>query len=363
MKKNSVAFPLWLLTAAVLVFGAGGCATVPRLPAGFGYATQTIDGATYFPVIRMCEKEGVLWDYDPLSQVLVLKKGGQEVRSMIGSRSVRLGNENKLLSAPLCLKDSVVYAPVDLWSYFQPAVQAPATPSSGAARLRSVRTVIIDAGHGGKDPGAIGRAGLREKDVVLDVAQRVRQALDARGLRAYLTRDTDDFIVLGQRPEQANNKDADIFVSIHANANPSRRIEGFEAYYLTEAVDDAARAVAAAENAPADIDADFFRDQMLSLKAMLWDLVYTENRKEAVTLGHYIGRSVSRQTGLKLLGVKGAPFAVLKGAKMPAVLLEIGYISNRDGERRFRDPNYRQRLAEAIADGIMDFKRYAEGSR
>jgi N-acetylmuramoyl-L-alanine amidase len=96
---------------------------------------------------------------------------------------------------------------------------------------------------------------------------------------------------------------------------------------------------------------------------MLWDLIYTENRKEALNLGHHIGRRVSREMGLKLLGVKGAPFAVLKGAKMPAVLLEIGYISNRDGERRLRDPNYRQRLAEAIADGIMDFKRYAEGSR
>ncbi len=350
-----------LLIFAVLVGWLAGCASVPRVGPGFGYATRTMDGAAYFPVIRMCEKEAISWDYDPLSQVLVLKKDDKEVRAMIGSRSIKVGQEARSLSAPLRLYESVVYAPPDLWTYFQPvACPVSAAPAVGAVRLRSIGTVVIDAGHGGKDPGAIGRFGLREKDVVLDVAQRVARILTSCGLRAQLTRPTDEFIVLGERPEEANAKKADIFLSIHANANRSRRIEGFEAYYLTEAVDDDARAIAAAENAPAEIDADFFRDQMLSLKAMLWDMIYTENRKEAVMLGHLIGRSVSRRMGLKLLGVKGAPFAVLKGARMPAVLLEIGYISNREGERRLRDAAYRQRMAEAIAAGVMDFKRYAE---
>jgi len=133
-------------------------------------------------------------------------------------------------------------------------------------------------------------------------------------------------------------------------------------YYLTEDVDDDARALAAAENVPDEVEAGVFGRQVLSFKAMLWDLIFTEDRKESIELADTISQAVARRLGMKLLGVKGAPFVVLKGARMPAVLVEVGYLSNGGGELKLKDPSYRQKMSEAIAEGIMDFKGYAEGS-
>jgi len=339
-----------------------GCAAGPR-GGTFGYETIAVEGTRYLSLSEMCDREKLAWDFDPLSQVVILKKDAIEARFLIGSHKAVVGKEVRTLSAPVILKDSVVWAPMEVRDIFVPRV-VPAAPliPDNKIFLRRVNHVVLDAGHGGKDPGAKGRRGLREKDVNLDMVLRLKAELERCGLLVTLTRDDDFFIPLEQRPFIANGKGADLFVSLHANANRSRWIEGFEVYFLTESVDDDARALAAAENVPAEVEKGAFQKQVLSLKAMLWDMIFTENRRESIELADIISQVVSRRLGLKLLGVKGAPFAVLKGARMPAVLVEVGYISNRDGERKLNDPSYRQRMAEAIALGIMDFKRYAEGS-
>ncbi|WP_164908809.1 N-acetylmuramoyl-L-alanine amidase [Candidatus Velamenicoccus archaeovorus] len=342
-----------------LLLLAGGCATTSKFP----YTTQVIHSTVYFPVMEMCQADGVTWDYDPLSQVLILKKDNKTLELLVGSDRAILGNAPIRLSRPVVLKDSVVWAPVEVRSYLIP-VPCPVAAKAGKEKgifLRPVRVVVLDPGHGGKDPGAIGKNGLREKDVVLDVAKKVQKELQRCGVVVYLTRDDDRFIPLAERPKIAGSKKADIFVSIHANATRSRWIEGFEVYYLSTAVDDNARALAAAENAPLELeDADFF--ESISLKAILWDMIQTENRKESIELAQHLGDVVSASMNLKMLGVKGAGFAVLKGAYIPSVLVEIGYLSNGEGERKLCDPQYRKRMAESIAAGIMRFKIYAEGS-
>ncbi len=341
-----------------------GCATVPRLEEGFPYGTIRSHGASYFALVNMCDKEGVKWDYDPLSQEIILKRNEKEVKLLVGSDTALVDNAIRHLAGPVEMRESVVYAPTEVRGYFfPPACKFPPKPSGAGVYLRSIETVVIDAGHGGKDPGATGRYGLKEKIVVLDVAEKVKQELERCGLKVYLTRASDEFIELPNRPKLANDRKADLFVSIHANATQSRRIEGFEVYYLTESVDDNARALAAAENAPWDIENSSFASlaPFVSLKAMLWDMIYTENRKESIELARHIDQAVARKMNLKILGIRGAPFAVLKGSKMPAVLVEIGYISNREGEKKLRDAEYRQRMAEAIASGIIDFKNYSEG--
>jgi len=347
-------------TIAVLFFVAG-CATTPVQE--FPYPTISINNVSYFAVKTMCEQEGIRWDYDPLSEDISLKKDNLDLKLLIGSRTVMAGSVSHELSAPVEIRDSVIYAPVDLRTYIEPSIcKFPVTgllPTG--VYLRSVNTVMLDAGHGGKDPGAIGRYGLKEKNVVLDVAEKVKQELERCGLKVIMTRETDDFISLSGRYAMANQKKADLFVSIHANASSSRWIEGFEVYYLTEAVDDDTRALVAAENSQPGIEGQEAGRNSLSLKALLWDLVYTENRKESVALAQSISKAVSRKLNLRMLGVKGAPFAVLKGTQMPAVLIEIGYISNREGEKKLRDPGYRNQMAEAIAEGIMSFKNYSEG--
>ncbi len=342
-----------------LMLLVGGCATVQKFP----FTTQTIHDTVYFPVMEMCLADGVTWDYDPLSQVLLLKKDSRTLELLVGSDRAIFGNAPIQLSQPVVLKDSVVWAPVEVRSYLIP-LPCPVTAKAGKERgafLRPVRIVVLDPGHGGKDPGAIGKNGLREKDVVLDVATKVQQELERCGVVVYLTRDDDRFIPLAERPKIAARKKADIFVSIHANATRSRWIEGFEVYYLSNAVDDNARALAAAENAPLELEDGHFLESV-SLKAILWDMIQTENRKESIELARDLGDVVSSSMNLKMLGVKGAGFAVLKGSYIPSVLVEIGYLSNRDGERKLRDPQYRKRMAESIAAGIMKFKFYAEGS-
>lgn len=342
---------------------ASGCATVPRAGGSFPYPTVVMHGASYFALLPMCEREGVIWDYDPLSKVLILKKDDLDLRLLVGSRTFLTADTIKELSAPVEIKESVIYAPVEVRDHIVPPACRFEKKEEGPVHLKPIRSVVLDAGHGGKDPGAMGRRGLKEKDVVLDVVEKVSLELKRCRLGVDTTRSSDQFIPLPQRPQMANDGRADLFVSIHANANRSRWVEGFEVYYLTESVDDDARALAAAENASLEIDHQDFHSRLLSLKAMLWDMVYTENRKESIELAHFISRSVSQKMNLKSLGVKGAPFAVLKGARMPAVLVEVGYISNGDGERNLRDAQYRRLMAEAIAGGIMDFKNYCEGKK
>ncbi len=339
-----------------------GCATTLS---NFPYSTVSIHNVPYFALTPMCEREGIRWDYDPLSQIIILKSQGKDVKLLIGSKAIMIGNTSQQLKCPIEIKDSVIYAPLDLKNYIggslYPLPQKSVSASS--VYLRSIESVVLDAGHGGRDPGALGKYGLKEKTIVFDVVEKIKSELERKGLKVYLTRTSDEFIPLLERPRIAGEKRADLFVSIHANANRSRWIEGFEVYYLTESVDDNARALAAAENAPLEIDNQPFRNQLLSLKAMLWDMIYTENRKESIELAQYISRAVSQKMNLKLLGVKGAPFVVLKGARMPAVLVELGYISNGEGEKKLRDTGYRQEMAEAIATGIMNFKNYSEGKK
>ena len=351
----------------VLILGLvllAGCATVSQ-PEKFPYPTFSMNNVPYFVLTTMCDQEGVKWDYDPLSKIVILKSQGKEFKLLIGSKKIMIDETFSELSGPVEIRESVIYAPVDLRGYMPGALcKLPRTTLPlRAGVLRPVESVIIDAGHGGKDTGAIGRYGLREKDVVLDVVEKVKEDLEHCGLKVYLTRSDDEFVELPDRSRIANGKKADLFVSIHANANHSRWIEGFEVYYLTESVDDNARALASAENSSLEINNQSFWNQPLSLKAMLWDLIYTENRKESIVLAKAICNSVSKQMKLKMLGVKGAPFAVLKGTQMPAVLVEIGYISNSEGERKLRDAEYRKRMAEAIAEGIFQFKNSSEGKK
>jgi len=362
MKHRGFNRNLISLATAVFLFLAG-CATAPRVQE-FPYPTVNLNNASYFVLVKMCDQEGIRWDYDPLSQEVTLKKDKVELKLLIGSKMVLAGSASHELSAPVVIRDSVIYASVDLRGYMEPAVcKVPAKAGLPVGVfLRSVDSIVLDAGHGGKDPGAIGRYGLKEKTVVLDVVMRVKQELENCGLRVSLTRATDTFIPLDERAQTANKKKADLFVSIHANANHSRWIEGFEVYYLTEGVDDDTRALAAAENSSPEIDSrGAFKGPSLSLRAIIWDMIFTENRKESIALAQYISKTVSRRLDLKMLGVKGAPFAVLKGTQMPAVLVEIGYISNKEGENKLRDPDYRRQMAEAIAEGIMSFKNYSEG--
>lgn len=237
-----------------------------------------------------------------------------------------------------------------------PAVAGPAPPP-GAASPRSL-TVMVDPGHGGKDPGAQGPGGLREKDVVLEVAKVLAERLAEQGHRALLTRDRDVFLPLEERTARAIAAKADLFVSVHANASPDPDASGIETYYLSNSDDRATLRLARMENQLSHMTRHAARDQDVSL--ILSDMIQNYKVAESLQLAERIqtalmGRARVYYGEVRDLGFKPGPFYVLVGAGMPAVLAEVSFVSNRQEEARLARPEYRRRLAEGLAAGIRDF--------
>jgi N-acetylmuramoyl-L-alanine amidase len=221
-------------------------------------------------------------------------------------------------------------------------------------------TIVLDAGHGGEDEGARSPAGLIEKDVVLDVTRRLRDRLETLGHRVVLTRDADEKVSLRERVDRANTSRGDLFVSIHANAAPQDWVRGVETFFLSlEASDEAARALAESENrafegmpfeGPAGDDA---------LLGILGDLMVSEHMTESNEFARMAQQALALRDSVRSRGVKQAPFVVLMGVRMPACLVEIGFLSNARDERELAQDRRRDEIAEALALSILRFgERY-----
>lgn len=240
------------------------------------------------------------------------------------------------------------------------ASPSPPRPTEGGYSVArqlgaGVKRIVIDAGHGGKDPGT--HAGsLREKDIALDIAKRVRDDLTERGFEVIMTREKDVFIPLEQRAFIANSREADLFVSIHVNAARNQRARGLETFYLNLATSADAAEVAARENASSGMV------RMADVRKLV-DQIVNHSRKEesrelATTMQAAMAKSIlGRENHPLNRGVKTAGFHVLLGAQMPAVLVEVGFVSNREEARQLRSASHREKVASAIADGV---NRYAE---
>ena len=219
------------------------------------------------------------------------------------------------------------------------------------------RRIVIDPGHGGHDPGAIGPDGLHEKDVVLDIALRVRKILAADPANeVFMTRDSDVFIPLEERTAIANRKKADLFVSIHANASPRRQTRGIETYLLNWTDDEEANRVAARENQISLKQMKAMNRKMDIVDVIKSDLLRENKRDESIKLANYIQRrmvsGLADERGEHDLGVKQALFYVLFGARMPSVLVEVSFISNSEEEHLLSQDSYRTKIAKAIAEGL-----------
>ena len=214
---------------------------------------------------------------------------------------------------------------------------------------RAIRTVVIDAGHGGHDPGA-SHHGLREKHLTLDIARRLRTNLQEAGLTVVMTRETDQFIPLSGRPAVANRLGADLFVSVHINANNNRRVSGAEVYYpRVSAVSQAAKWPPAVQAAEVGVPT-------VTVKQILWDLVLGRTRSQSRKLASTICGSMRHElrVGCKM---KPARFVVLREAWMPSVLVEVGYVSNATEAQRLNRSDYRASAADSIAQGIVSYIR------
>jgi N-acetylmuramoyl-L-alanine amidase len=239
-------------------------------------------------------------------------------------------------------------------------------PSEPATRARQgatpLRTIVIDAGHGGHDSGAVGPGGLMEKELVLEVTRRVARMLtDRLGVKVLLSRDGDHFVTLRDRTSFANRERADLFVSIHANAHRVVASEGVEVYFLSsEATDNASRQVAAAENSVVQFEKAAnggAAGRSDIVKTILWELAQSEFQSESSRLAETVLDSMTESLRIPNRGVKQAGFYVLGGAAMPAILIEIGFVTNPKEEKRLKDARYRDEIARAIVSGLADYKR------
>lgn len=248
----------------------------------------------------------------------------------------------------------------------EPAAPAPALPVAPAANLQgrfslsrqlglSIARIVIDPGHGGHDPGAQTR-GLNEADLVLDVALRLEQLLlKSPGVEVVLTRRTDVFIPLEERTALANRESADLFLSIHANASRNQRARGIETYFLNFASNPDGEAVAARENAASGRTMHSLPD---IVKAITLNNKLDESRDFATMVQRsMIERLRTSNNALKDLGVKQAPFVVLIGAAMPSVLAEISFVTHPQEGRLLKGAAYRQKIAEALYDGVAQYQR------
>ena len=219
-------------------------------------------------------------------------------------------------------------------------------------------TVVLDAGHGGKDPGSQGKYGTKEKDVVLDITKRIGRLLEKNTrIKVIYTRDEDVFVPLIKRTKIANDADGKMFVSIHANSNNNRKVQGYETYLYSLAKSDDAIEVASRENSVIQFEekAGQYKD-LSGEKLILATMAQSMFLKESEDLAAIIQMELDKKLTTPNRGVKQAGFYVLYGASMPNVLVEIGFISNPAEEKRLKQGKYRQMIANAVYEGIIHFK-------
>lgn len=238
----------------------------------------------------------------------------------------------------------------------QPAKPTPSGYSLARQLGLGIQTVVIDPGHGGEDPGCISRRGNREKDIVLDVALELKNLLTSgKGLDVVMTRESDIFIPLENRTVIANQKKADLFISIHANAHRNRKRQGVETFYLNFSPDPQVNEIAARENATSTKTIGEMKD---TIKKIVQNSKIVESRDLAEKIQKNLVKCLSQKYGtVQSLGVKGGPFWVLIGGEMPSVLVEISHLSNPQEEDRLRSPTYRKQVAQGIYEGILEYMR------
>lgn len=351
--NKNFSFYIVILIFALCIFNFYGCATAPKREALPRY---DINGISYLPLVSLCDLRGINWEYDTFARTITLNRGPHKINLMIGQTLVLVDGIPQHLRHPVDLYQGAIVVPYKFKEQVLDDLFKEPSRLISAAKLK-IKKVVLDAGHGGRDPGTMGRSGVREKDINLDIAKRLKKLLEDEGIAVVLTRPTDKFIPLSARVDIANNSQADLFISLHANANRVRGLNGFEVYYISSSIDDSARALSAAQSAELNLESKCFASQSLDLRATLWDMLNTYNRAESITLAQAICKTVKSGLNTRILGIKGANFHVLRGVRMPAVLIEVGFLSNGEEERMLKNDYYRQRIAEDINEGIFSYAK------
>jgi N-acetylmuramoyl-L-alanine amidase len=294
-------------------------------------------------------------DNIPKNQILLLEPNGDNDYRLVLDFVTGTSNPVKTATATATTaqttqKSSSMYGGVPEYT------TASTTPTTAITAARKY-VIVIDAGHGGKDPGCIGKGGTREKDIVLSVAKKLKSKLDTNGFKTYLTRSDDRYLKLAERASIAEKRKADLFISLHANANPSRKMKGFSIYTLSEkASDEEAKKLADAENAADKIGVEGFTEFEENIRIALSSLqqhAVAELSEEYATgcAKSFKKSSIEQQPGPD---VRHAPFAVLRST-VPGALLELGHLSNASEEKLLKTASHQDKLVNAIVKSVKNY--------
>jgi N-acetylmuramoyl-L-alanine amidase len=237
----------------------------------------------------------------------------------------------------------------------------PPPPAILDAPRTALRTIVLDPGHGGEETGARGPGGTLEKDVTLAVARQLKGLLESRlGVRVLLTRDGDQTVALDDRAALANNNKADLFVSLHANASVRAAVRGAEVFYLSAGeYTDEARRVALAEGAALPVVTGGER----RVEMILWEMAQLRHLEDSAALATLVEQELRQRVPMSPRAIQQAPFRVLVGANMPAVLVEMGFMTNPEEERLLASPAHQASLASALYESLVRFRTYLESGR
>lgn len=345
---------------------------------------------SHVPLLEVIEYFDLEYRYSGTSGTVDIQKDGRSILFAVGSKRVFIGDRIVHLVDPVYEEGGVLYVPSDgvdaimknllhrtpRWIYAegsfsadrlsaQPRSQSKRTTSGLPPRHRyEIQAIVIDPGHGGKDPGGMGYNNVREKDIVLGVAKEIERLLKSQGTGKLIvmTREDDSFVSLEERGRRANEIDPEknpIFVSIHANVSYDSKSMGYESYFLSlHPLDETARDVASRENAVLNFEVTNYDNYLQEIINRIVDIEY---RRESMKLAGYIQERMKTAIGKESVdrGVKSAFFYVLKAAKMPSVLVEIGFVTNKEEVARLKSSEYKKRVAEGVVEGIDLFvKRF-----
>ncbi len=289
----------------------------------------------------------------PSPNTVVLQPGPQFAAYRSSSSQPDASSARLVVDLMAATSDLAAAAPAPPAPDTRPSVM-PAVPSIG------MRTIVIDPGHGGDELGTQGRRGTLEKEITLAVAKRLRTLIESRlGLRVFLTRDDDRTISLDDRSAFANSQQADVFLSIHANAAVRPAMKGAEVYYLSvERADEEARR--RADDAAASLPALGGGTRTIDL--ILWETAQARYLEQSSALAALIEQGLGSRVAMSPRAVQQAPFRVLVGANMPAALVEIGYLSNPEQEQQLTTAAYQDAVAESLFDALVKFRALVEQS-
>ena len=376
MRIKPVIIVCAVLLAAALIAWAIDDGQAVSLPA------IDVDGTRYGSIGPLLGLPGVEHQWNPDTQRLVVQTDRSIVTLtamtplvIVNGQVEQLGQAPRFVDGRLALPqefyDRVAGPALGITVEWITGTEPDRPARASLAHPFVVRRIAVDPGHGGKDYGAMSPGGILEKDITLAVALRLARLLEEEaGIDVVLTRSDDRFVALSKRTQIANDAQADLFVSIHANAYRGRESTGVETYYLNfDPSDEKAREMALAENEAigfeevGGLSGGAGEDAFDDLKVILWDLVKTEHLAESARLAELVQRKMTEATGSRNRGVRQAPLFVLMGADMPAILSEIGFLSNPEEARRLASPPVQDRLAHALYEALLRYDATLAGAR